>query len=108
MSLISIQLNSVDLASKGFLFHQHFPNPAASTKLNVNNFRFEDGRMGVLHVDGLWNNKDKQIDISAIADDSPVGMTYINGYVSPSRNYIDLAIQPQNTNIELMNSFLKV
>lgn len=95
------------LASGKVFISSAFSNPAASTKLNVNNFRFENGRMGVLHVDGSWNNKDKQIDISAIADDSPVGMTYINGYVSPSRNYIDLSIQPQNTNIEFINSFLK-
>ena len=95
------------LASGKVFISSAFSNPSASTKLNINNFRFEDGRMGVLHVDGTWNNKDKQIDLSAIADDSPVGMTYINGYVSPSRNYIDLTIQPQNTNIEFINSFLK-
>lgn len=94
------------LASGKVFVSSAFSNPSASAKLIINNFKFENGRMGVLHANADWNKKEKQIDINAIADDSPTGLTNINGYISPSRNYIDLAITPHNTNIEFMNSFL--
>jgi hypothetical protein len=94
------------LASGKVFVSSAFSNPSASTKLNIKNFKFENGQMGVLHANAEWNKKEKQLDINAIADDSPIGLTNIKGYISPSRNYIDLAILPHNTNIEFMNSFL--
>lgn len=82
-----------------------FGDLAAHGKIMVNHFKFEQGRMGVLDADVNWNNKDKQIDINAFADDGPGTMTFINGYVSPARDYIDLGIRAAGTNIEFMKTF---
>ena len=82
-----------------------FGTPRAHGKLIVDDFRFENGRMGVLDADVTWNNIEKQIDIDAVADNGPRSMTFINGYVSPSKNYIDLGIDANGTSIEFLNSF---
>ena len=82
-----------------------FNKPEAYANLIVNRFTFEDGNMGVLNAQVNWNQDEKQIDIDAIADDSPHGKTIINGYVSPSKNYIDLSIQARNSRLEFLESF---
>lgn len=74
-------------------------------KMMVNDFTFENGRMGVLDADVSWNAEKKQIDINATADNGPQQTTYINGYVSPAHNRIDLGIEAAGTNIEFLESF---
>ena len=82
-----------------------FGDPSAKADLRVNHFRFENGRMGVLTAHAGWNKQEKQIDIDAIANDGPDAMTYIQGYVSPEREFIDLAIRGRGTHIDFMHSF---
>lgn len=82
-----------------------FGEMSAVGKLTVNDFKFENGRMGTLDADVGWDKDDKQINISATAIDGPETRTIISGYVSPSRNYIDLGIQADGTNIEFLQSF---
>ena len=77
----------------------------ANAELNVDEFKFERGRMGVLHAKANWNNEAEQIDIHAVADDGPEAQTRINGYVSPVHNTIDLAIEADGTSIEFMHNF---
>ena len=79
-------------------------NPSAMAHLTVNDFRFEDGRMGTLHANVDWNLEDNQINIHALADDGPHRKTYIHGYVSPKRSDIDLGIEARGTRLEFMNS----
>lgn len=80
-------------------------NIDAKAMLTIDNFKFEQGRMGTLNAGVEWNKDKKQIDINAIANDGPDAMTFINGYVSPERNYIDLGIHAEGTHIEFLNSF---
>jgi len=61
--------------------------------------------MGVLHADVDWNQEAQQIDIRAVAEDGPGVNTYINGYVSPVHETIDLAIQADSTYIDFMHNF---
>lgn len=82
-----------------------FGNLAADGNLTVSNFKFENGRMGVLNANVEWDNTDKQINIDAIADDGPDAMTFINGYVSPAHNSIELGIKAAGTHIDFMQSF---
>ena len=82
-----------------------FGTPTASGKIKVSNFMFECGRMGTLNANVNWNKTDKQIDINAIANDGPDAMTFINGYVSPARKYIDLGIKAEGTHIDFIESF---
>ena len=84
-----------------------FTTPDAYARLKVRNFRFEGGDMGTLTADVRFNNLKGQIDIDAIANDGPIKNTFINGYVSPKHNYIDLGIRASNTNIAFLEGFCK-
>lgn len=77
----------------------------ANGDITVNQFKFENGRMGTLDAHVNWNTEKEQIDIHAIADDGKEAMTYIDGYVSPANNYIDLGIKADGTYIDFMQSF---
>ena len=77
----------------------------ADAKLTVKDFKFEQGRMGELNAKVNWNKELEQIDIHAIADDSPGAKTFINGYVSPKREYIDLDIRAEGTSLDFAQSF---
>ncbi len=79
--------------------------PDAYARLRVDNFHFEDGRMGTLYAAVDWNKTEKQIDIDAHADEETGAQTIIKGYVSPAHNYIDLGITAHDTNIEFLQSF---
>ena len=82
-----------------------FSDFSASTHLRVDHFKFENGRMGVLHADASWNREREQIDIHAVADDGPGATTLIDGYVSPTHNTIDLAFGARGTYIDFMHNF---
>ena len=82
-----------------------FNDPTAYANLKVSEFEFQDGRMGTLLARVDWNKQDKQIDIRATANDGPDAMTYINGYVSPEREFIDLGISACGTYLDFMHSF---
>lgn len=82
-----------------------FSQPEANAHLLVNDFEFQKGRMGNLDAHVNWNKKMEQIDIDAIANDTPNRKTYIQGYVSPARNYINLDIQAQNTRLAFLQDF---
>lgn len=96
---------------------QLFSKPTANAQLQVNDFRLIDGRLGTLNTHVNWNEKRSQIDIDAVAIDTITGKksgnryTFVKGYVSPKRNYIDLGIKLQDTRAELLkslcSSFLK-
>ena len=80
---------------------------AANADLRVDDFKFENGRMGVLDAHALWNKEKEQIDIHAIADDGPEAKTFIDGYVSPVHNTIDLGIRADGTYVDFMHNFTK-
>ena len=75
------------------------------TDLTVNQFRFQSGGMGTLIANARWNKTDNQIDIDAIADNGAKSKTFINGYISPVREDINLNIQAAGTSIEFCQSF---
>jgi hypothetical protein len=77
----------------------------ADAKLLVKGFEFEHGRMGTLDANVNWNKEKEQIDIEAIADDGLNTKTFINGYVSPKRDYIDLDIRADGTRLDFAQSF---
>ena len=82
-----------------------FGEMAAGGQLTVEDFKFENGRMGALTADVGWNSEEKQIDIAAAAKDGPDAATFINGYVSPVRSDISLTIRADSTYIDFMRSF---
>ena len=82
-----------------------FSNLEADAALTVRQFEFEHGRMGTLSANVAWNQEEEQIDIHATADDGPDAMTYIEGYVSPKREFIDLGIRAAGTHLDFAQSF---
>ena len=84
-----------------------FDDPDASASLQVSQFKFQEGRMGVLHALVGWNKQKKQIDINATANDGLEATTYINGYVSPENDYIDLGISAHGTYLDFIHSWTK-
>ena len=84
---------------------QLFDDFSAWADLKVEQFRFEQGHMGTLLASAEWNKADKQIDIHAVANDIGDTHTYINGYVSPVRNDINLDIRAEGTSLDFCNSF---
>lgn len=105
-----VNFHSVDFdgsASGKALVVAPFGDMSAHADLTVDNFLFENGRMGVLSANVNWNKQESQIDIDAIANDGADARTIIKGYVSPKRNYIDLGIQADSTHIDFMHSFTK-
>ena len=84
-----------------------FDQFAAAADLQVHDFKFEEGRMGTLDARARWNSELEQIDIHAIADDGADAMTYIDGYVSPTHNTIDLGMRAEGTYIDFMHNFTK-
>ena len=81
--------------------------PEGFATCDVKQFTFENGPMGTLAANVLWNSKEEQIEIDAIANEADDKNTLIEGYVSPKRNYIDLDINAQNSNLAFVESFTK-
>ena len=82
-----------------------FDKFAASADIRVDDFKFENGRMGVLYANANWNQDEQQIDIRAVAKDGPGVNTHVNGFISPVHNTIDLDIRADSTYIDFMHSF---
>lgn len=99
----SVEFNG--LANGQALIIAPFGELSAVGNIKVENFTFEDGRMGILNATVSWNKQEKQIDINAIANDGPDAMTLIHGYVSPERNCLDINIDAAGTHIDFIKSF---
>lgn len=105
-----------------------FAEPQAYTNLEVKDFLFETGRLGVLTANGRWNNELGQIDIDAHCDDKNViplvseltdfasaaegtllpnrdGFIKIDGYISLKRSFIDLDIKATNARLEFLKNY---
>lgn len=107
--LNAVNFHSVEfagLATGNATIKSAFNNPDANAKICVNNFLFQYGALGVLNADVEWNKQEKQIDIDAFIEDDEHGTIKVDGYVSPSKGYIDLLLLPTNVNIDFLHSFI--
>lgn len=103
-----VNFHSVEFAGKASgkaVVKSIFNTPDAYALLDVKDFTFENGPLGILHAKVGYDNKEGQINIDAIADDGPEHQTFINGYVSPKHNFIDLGINAHNTSLKFMENF---
>ena len=103
-----VNFHSVDFSGKASgkaIVKSIFNDPDAYAKFDIKDFEFEHGPMGILHANVNFNKELSQIDINAVADEGEEHQTLIDGYVSPKRNYIDLGIEAQGTNMKFMESF---
>lgn len=103
-----VNFHSVDFSGKATgraYISAPFGSMSAYGTITVDDFKFENGRMGVLNANVNWDKQEKQVNINAIAADGQSAMTFINGYVSPTHNNIDLSIMANGTSIEFLQSF---
>ena len=103
-----VNFHSVEFSGKASgkaIVKSIFQSPEAYANLDIKDFTFEQGPLGVLHANVNYNKPEGQIDIKATADDGPEHQTYIDGYVSPKKNYIDLGIEAAGTSLKFMESF---
>ena len=84
-----------------------FGDFAMNADIVVDDFKFERGHMGTLYAEAAWIKERGQIDIDAIADDGLNSKTFVNGYVSPTYNTIDLQISADGTYLDFMHNFTK-
>ena len=106
LDLVNFHSVSFDgLATGRVSAKQIFGDFSAWAELNVDKFKFQDGRMGILMARVDWNQTAKQIDIDALAYENDDSQTIIKGFVSPVRNDIGLNIHADGSNIEFCNSF---
>lgn len=108
-----IRFHSVDfsgLASGRAVVRQLFSKPQATAQLQVQQFHFQQGQLGLLNAKVDYNAQQNQVDIHALAVDS-LGSDvagrrlFIDGYVSPKRNYIDLKMKAERTRGNFIESF---
>ena len=82
-----------------------FGNLQAGGHIVVNNFLFENGRMGTLDANVNWNKLLEQIEIHAVSNDGENAQTLIDGYVTPMRDSINLGIEARGTYLDFARSF---
>ena len=82
-----------------------FNTPAAWADLCVDDFHFLHARMGTLEAHADWNTEEGQIDIDAAIDNGADAQTYIDGYVSPRKQELDLGIRARGTTIGFLHYF---
>ena len=81
-----------------------FGEMRAWTSVTVDDFLFEGGRMGVLTANVGWNAAEKQIDLKGVCDDGDA-KTYIDGYVAPSRKWLDIDFEADGTYLDFLLGF---
>lgn len=109
LNLLNFHSVEFDGAASGrVVANSVFDKLNAEGNLRVDDFLFQNGRMGVLNADATYSNEKQRIDIDAVADDVNIsGKTLINGFISPQHNNIELNIKAENTRLEFMQDFSK-
>ena len=103
-----VDFHAVDFGGKASgkaFITQAFSDFNAWADLEVADFTFQDGPMGTLVARAEWSKEDKQVELDAFADDGPDAQTFIEGFIAPSRDDINLLIRARGTNIAFVNSF---
>lgn len=77
--------------------------------ITIHGMHLQEGRLGTGHIRAAWDNDIEGIRINGHIVDNYKQLdrtTDIDGFVSPSRNDLDLEISTNNTNAEFLNGFL--
>lgn len=102
-----INFHSVDfygLASGTASIKSFFHNPHITADLEVKNFEFEEGDMGVLYANLNYNAREGKLNIDAHAD-ADDARTDIRGYVDIKNSYINLPIYANDSHLYFLKSY---
>ena len=94
-------------SGEAYLTEVFSDNFNAWAELTVDDFTFVDGPMGTLSMNAYWNQDMKRIDLHALADAGSDAQTHINGYISPTDKEIDLSIVADGSPVTFCHTFLK-
>lgn len=92
------------VTGKGYV-KSFFKSPKAYAKMDIDDFRFQDGEFGTLHANVNYDNDLQRISFTSVADDGPDNYTDINGYVSIKDNYLDIPMKAHNTKLQFIEGF---
>ncbi|MBP3774265.1 MAG: translocation/assembly module TamB domain-containing protein [Bacteroidaceae bacterium] len=76
-------------------------------RLTVQDFRFQDGRMGTLRVKALWDGEEGAVHIDGLTRRSLQDSLWIHGRVDIANDSIDLSFEAHRTSLEFLNSWLE-
>lgn len=79
--------------------------PLADARMFIEEFRFNGGLMGDMHIYGRWDN-DEGLLLDADIRERDIAHTTVKGIVSPQKEGLDLHIKADSTNLEFLNSFV--
>ena len=82
-------------------------SPEITAQLKVNDFTFQDGDMGTLHVNALFKTDKKKLFLDAITGTQGHDSLKIKGFVDIADNSLQLHFKPHHTNAEFLNRWLK-
>ncbi|MBR3883191.1 MAG: translocation/assembly module TamB domain-containing protein [Bacteroidaceae bacterium] len=77
-----------------------------NSRLNVNKFKFEYGDMGDMEFNGKWDDEHEAILLNAKIVNSNKVATYVDGFVSPAHDTLNIDIKANDTNIDFLNHMI--
>ena len=78
----------------------------ARASLDVQQFKFESGKLGTLHANADYSKNEGKINIHALADDPEAdGRAHINGSIGVSPGYLDLDVAADSLRLDFMQKF---
>lgn len=93
------------VASGSISLKSIFTHPQMRGALDVKDFTFEHGDMGLLHAEVDYNHRDGKLNIDAKADAGADSYTDIKGYVDIKNSYINLPIYAHDTRLYFIKNF---
>ncbi len=104
-----LQFHPVDfkgLASGKAYVSNLFDEPDLRTHLFVEQFKFNDGLMGDMHISGRWD-KERGILLDADIHEGELSHTAVQGFVTPLNDSLDLRIVADKTNLDFLNRYVR-
>lgn len=78
----------------------------ARAALDVQQFKFESGKLGTLHANADYSKNEGKINIHALAEDPEAdGRAYIDGSIGVSPGYLDLGVVADSLKLDFMQKF---
>ncbi len=105
-----VNFHSVDFGGRAtgeITLSRMLQSPQFSSKLNVKEFSFEEGYMGDLDLNGMWNEEEKAVYLHGNIYDKDNACTIVDGFISPANDTINLKIDADRTRVEFLNSMLE-
>lgn len=107
LSLVDLQpVHFSGLATGQAILSHSIKSPRLSTRLLVDDFRFNGGYMGTADIAGHWNSEDGKINLEADMQEPGGNGTKVKGYVSVADKNLDLSIASRGTDLYFLRRYV--